>query len=108
MKKKKKKIIITFILMIVLLYGLTGEEIQITYSEDIDHLIENLNQIKFKKDSFVMSEKGYVFRTTIYNNKGKAIKELIINSKDEIRYKGFLYTTENKVIDFDYIVNLFN
>ena len=49
---------------------------------------------------------GYSLRTTIYDNKGKSIKELIINSNDTIKYKGFFYTSVSNSIDYDYIKQL--
>lgn len=91
---------------ITVLDGNTGNKIEITNRTDIDHIINNLNGVTFRKGKSSFGYKGYSFRTTIYDDKGKSIQELIINSNDTIRYKGFFYTAENNSIDYDYIQQL--
>lgn len=86
--------------------GNTGNEIKITNITDIDHIINNLNAITFQKGKTSFGYMGYSFKTKIYDEKRKSIKELIINSNDTIRYKGFFYTTENNSIDYEYIKQL--
>jgi len=66
--------------------GNTGYNVEITDRTDINHIINNLNEVTFQK--------------------GKSIKELIINSNDTIKYKGFFYTSVSNSIDYDYIKQL--
>lgn len=91
---------------ITVLDGNTGYKIEIIDRNDIDHIINNLNEVTFQKGKSSFGYKGYSFRTTINDKKGKSIKELIINSNDTIRYKGFFYTAVNNSIDYDYIKQL--
>lgn len=131
MKIKKGTLIICIVLLIALIYGLTyiphkivsinpkdvskisflngntGESVEITENREIEHIINNLNNITFKKDKLSIGYVGYTFKTTIYNSKGEVIKKLIINSNDYIRYKGFFYIAKVNTIDYDYIENLF-
>jgi hypothetical protein len=88
--------------------GGTGNSIDITNRADIDYIINNLNGVTFQKGKSSFGYMGYSFRTTIYNQKGKAVKELIINASDTIRYKGFFYTAKDRSIDYDYIDSLFD
>ncbi len=88
--------------------GSIGEQITVTESEQIEHIISNLNKITFKKGKLSVGYMGYKFRMTIYDNSGKEYKELIINSSDLIRYRGFFYTDGTSSIDYDYIDNLFD
>jgi hypothetical protein len=86
--------------------GSTGYSIDITDKNKINHIINNLNEITFQKGKSSFGYLGYRFNTSIFDDKGKEIKELIINSKDTIRYKGFFYTSEDQQIDFDFIEEL--
>jgi len=86
--------------------GNTGYDFEITDKDDIDHIINNLNEITFQKGKLAFMYMGFSFNTTIYEKKGKVIKELTINSNDTIRYNGFFYTSTDKPIDYDYIAQL--
>ncbi|MGI2328494.1 hypothetical protein [Planococcus sp. YIM B11945] len=87
--------------------GGKGFEVEIKEKADIAHIIQNLNSVTFQKDKPSLGYMGYSFNMTIYNDKGKAVKELIINSADTIRSKGFFYTAKNQAIDYDYIAGFF-
>lgn len=88
--------------------GGSGYDLEITDRKDIDYIIGNLNEVTFQKGKSSIGYMGYSFRTTIYNQKGKAVQELIINSTDTIRYRGFFYTATNTNIDYEYIKQLFH
>ncbi|MFD2043646.1 hypothetical protein ACFSTA_04565 [Ornithinibacillus salinisoli] len=87
--------------------GNRGEPLTVIDTKQKEHIISNLNNITFKKEKLSIGYLGYKFRVTIYNDKGKVYKELIINNTEKIRYKGFFYTDKSKSIAFDYINNLF-
>lgn len=86
--------------------GNTGNDIEINEETDINHIINNLNEVTFQKGKPSFGYLGFSFRTTIFDNKGKKIKELTINSNDTIRYKGFFYSSVDNSIDYDYIEQL--
>ncbi|OLS40435.1 hypothetical protein [Bacillus sp. MRMR6] len=87
--------------------GNTGYDMEITHQSDIQHMINNLNKVTFQKGKPSVGYMGFSFSTAIYNHKGKVIKELIINSPETIRYKGFFYKDKNHSIDYEYIEYLF-
>lgn len=91
---------------IVVFDGNTGYEVEITEESHINHIINNLNGVTFQKGKSSFGYMGYSFNTTIFDKDGRAIKEIIINSKDMIRYKGFFYSTVDHTIDYDYIDEL--
>jgi hypothetical protein len=86
--------------------GSLGYEIEITDRKRIEHIINNLNDITFQKGKLSLGYMGTHFRVNMINNKGKTIEELIINSEDRIRYKGFFYEAKDNQIDIEYITEL--
>lgn len=88
--------------------GSTGKAITITDTNDIDHIIKNLNNVSVKKDSISFGAMGYSFRTTIHKTNGYVYKEFIINSSNTIRKDPFFYRDSSESIDYDYIQNLIN
>ncbi|WP_077617570.1 hypothetical protein [Bacillus sinesaloumensis] len=94
------------ILKIHIVDGNTGERFDITSEEEIHTITTNLNEVTFKKGKLSAGYMGYRFATTIYDKNGDVLKELIINSSDTIRYKGFFYTATDKTLEYEYIDNL--
>lgn len=92
---------------IMVFNGTTGEEIEILDSTQIHHITQNLSNVTFQKGKPSFGYLGFTFRTMFYNQNGKVIEEFIINSDEQIRYKGFFYTTTKERIDFEYIEHLF-
>lgn len=86
--------------------GNTGKAIIITDTTDIEHIINNLNEISVKKERISFGVMGYSFRTTIYKTNGSVYKEFIINSSNTIRKDPFFYRDISGSIDYDYIQNL--
>ncbi|MFD3157981.1 hypothetical protein ACFIJ5_14085 [Haloimpatiens sp. FM7330] len=91
---------------IKILDGNTGKSTVITERKDIEHIINNLNSITFKKDKCSLFYMGYSFRTTIYRNDGSVYKKFIINSENTLRKYPFFYSDTTRSIDYDYIKNL--
>ncbi|MEH7388554.1 hypothetical protein V7147_24620 [Bacillus sp. JJ1521] len=83
--------------------GNSGFRFDITSEEDINHIIKNLNEVTFKKGKLSAGYLGYRFDSTIYDNEGKQIKALIINSSDMLRYNGFFYTPTDIPLEYDFI-----
>ncbi|WP_449539769.1 hypothetical protein [Ferdinandcohnia sp. Marseille-Q9671] len=130
MKLKLKLTLILIPLMLLLLYSLTyipqtlfemdptevsrieifdgnsGYEITLTSEEEISHIINNLNEVTFKKGKLSAGYLGYRFNTTIYDVEGYPIEELIINSEDTIRYKGFFHYSTEGTLAYQFIDEL--
>ncbi|MEK5443384.1 hypothetical protein [Fredinandcohnia sp. FSL W7-1320] len=127
---KLKTILILITLLIVLLYcftyvphkifdinpdevskihivdGNSGYRTDITSEKDINRIITSLNEVTFKKGKLSAGYMGYRFDTTIYDTNGETMKELIINSSDTIRYKGFFYTSTGTQLEYEFIDEL--
>ncbi|MGV8983790.1 hypothetical protein [Clostridium sp.] len=86
--------------------GNTGKSIIITERENIDHIIGNLNTIKFIKGQLSLGYKGYSFNTIIFKTNGEVYKQFIINSEGSIRKDPFFYMDSTKSIDYNYIRKL--
>ncbi|QST02796.1 hypothetical protein IMZ31_19800 (plasmid) [Pontibacillus sp. ALD_SL1] len=86
--------------------GNTGNESVINDKKHINYIITNLSDVTFQKGKPSFGVVGYSFRTTIFDDEGKGIKELTINSSNTIRYNGFFYKSEDNAIDYDYIKGL--
>ena len=83
--------------------GNTGKEVTITDTNDIEHIITNLNAISLKKYRVSLGYLGYSFKTTIYKTDGSVYRELIINSNSVIRKDPFFFRDITESIDYDYI-----
>lgn len=95
------------VLKIEIFNGNSGQEIVITDRSEIEHIINNINPISFRKDKISIGYMGYSFRTTIYKSNGKIYKTFIINSEDTIRKDPFFYSDSTGSIDYNFIKDLF-
>ena len=97
------------IMEIVIFDGNTGNSVRTFDKEDISYIIENLNNIKLKREKLSSGYVGYSFKITIYGNDGEKIdgwNNFIINSKDTIRKDPFFYKVVEGSIDYQYIKDL--
>ncbi|OCT16689.1 hypothetical protein A8709_08450 [Paenibacillus pectinilyticus] len=92
---------------IIIFNGGTGVELELTNKDDIEHIINNLRGITFQKGKSSFGYMGFSFKTTVYDKKGKPVKQLIINSEDTVRYKGYFYKAKGSLIDYTYIKKKF-
>jgi hypothetical protein len=88
--------------------GNNGNETVINDKNNINYIITNLNDVTFQKGKPSFGVMGYSFRTTIFDDEGKEIKELTINSSNTIRYTGFFYKSADNAIAYDYFKDLVN
>ncbi|WKA57055.1 hypothetical protein QWY16_11105 [Planococcus shenhongbingii] len=79
---------------------------EITKKKDINHLVDNLNKVTLQKGTPSIGYIKFSYRTVFFDDEGKEIKDLTINSRDTIKYKGFFYRSEDHLIDYDYIEEL--
>ena len=80
---------------IVVFNGTTGRRIEISDQDEIRYIVESLNGVVFQKNKWSVGYMGFGLRATFRDAKGKRIDELIINSDDYLRYKGFFYDAVN-------------
>ncbi len=97
------------VLEIVVFNGNTGNTTHITDKEQIQHIIENLNDVELKRSKPSVGYSGFSFKTTIYlldGNEADDWNNFIINSDDTIRKDPFFYTVNKGKIDYDYIKSI--
>ena len=97
------------VLEIVVFNGNTGNTTHIVDKEQIQHIIENLNDVELKRNKPSVGYSGYSFKTTIYlidGNEADGWNNFIINSDDTIRKDPFFYTVNKGKIDYDYIKSI--
>ena len=86
--------------------GNTGTAITITEISEIEHIINNLNNVTLTKEKISLGYMGYSFKTTIYKSNGKAYRKFIIHSNNTIRMDPFFYKDNLSSIDYAYINEL--
>lgn len=97
------------VLEIAVFNGNTGNTTHITDKEQIQHVIENLNDVELKRGKPSVGYSGYSFKMTIYlldGNEADDWNNFIINSDDTIRKDPFFYTVIEGKIDYDYIKSI--
>ena len=85
------------VIEIVVFNGNTGNATHITDETQIEHIIENLNEIKLKRSKPSVGYSGYSFKMTIYLSDGNEADDwnnFIINSDDTIRVADGLFCRE--------------
>lgn len=97
------------VMEIVVFNGNTGNATHITDKKQIEHIIENLNDIELKRSKPSVGYFGYSFKMTIYlsdGNEADGWNNFIINSDDTIRKDPFFYKVVSEKIDYDYIADI--
>ena len=85
--------------------GNTGNSFEISDTEEIHYIVENIQGIQMEKDKISIGYSGYSFRMKFYNEKGKEIESFIMNSDDTIRKDPFFYRCDGNLC-FDYLKEL--
>lgn len=94
------------VMEIVVFNGNSGNATHITYKEQIQHIVENLNGVEVKRSKPSLGYMGYSFKVTIYLSDGNEAGDwnnFIINSDDTIRKDPFFYSVTKGNIDYSYI-----
>lgn len=97
------------VMEIVIFDGNTGNAAHIEDQEQIQHIIDNLNDIEVKRSKPSVGYTGYRFKTTIYlsdGNEADGWNNFIINSDDTIRKDPFFYSVVEGKIDYSYIESI--
>ena len=85
--------------------GNTGKGFVIESSEEIRQIVENIQQIKMKRDSISVGYSGYSFRVQFMDQNGKVIDSFIINSSNSIRDDSFFCRCDGG-LRYDYMKDL--
>lgn len=97
------------VMEIVVFNGNSGNATHIEDKEQIQHIIDNLNDIKVKRSKPSVGYMGYSFKMTIYlsnGNEADGWNNFIINSDDTIRKDPFFYSVIKGKIDYNYIEDI--
>ena len=97
------------VMEIVIFNGNTGNTTHIEDKEQIQHMIDNLNDVEVKRSKLSAGYSGYSFKVTIYLSDGNEADDwnnFIINSDDTIRKDPFFYSVTEGKIDYNYIENI--
>lgn len=97
------------VIEIVVFNGSSGKATHITDKEQIQHIVDNLNEVEIKRSKPSVGYAGYGFKLTIYLSDGNEADDwnnFIINSEDTIRKDPFFYTVTKGKIDYNYIDNI--
>lgn len=86
----------------------TGNETEIKSRNDIDYIINNLNEVTFRKGMPSFGYMGYSFKTTIYDQNERPMRKLKIQCEDMIVYNWHFYKSVDQEIDYEYLENLVN
>ena len=91
--------------------GNTGQTTHITDTEQIDHIVDNLNDVVIKRGKTSVGYMGHSFKITIYmsdGNEADGWNNYMINSADTIRKDPFFYHVVEGNVDYDYIKRIVN
>ncbi len=97
------------VIEIIVFNGNSGKTTHITEKDKIQHIIENLNDVKVKRSKPSVGYCGYSFKVTIYLSDGNEADDwnnFIINSDDTIRKDPFFYYVTEGNIDYNYIESI--
>jgi len=97
------------VMEIVVFNGNSGNTTHIKDKEQIQHIIDNLNDVEVKRSKLSVGYSGYSFKVTIYLSDGNEADDwnnFIINSNDTIRKDPFFYFVTKGKIDYSYIENI--
>lgn len=97
------------VMEIVVFNGNSGETTHITDEQQIQHIIQNLNDVEVKRSKPSVGYMGYSFKMTIYlsdGNEADGWNNFIINSENTIRKDPFFYSVVSGEIDYDYIESI--
>lgn len=90
---------------ITIIHGTTGEKITITNTEDIKHLVDNLNSISINKLELNLL-KGFNYYLNFYDSKGKVIEGFAFSDK-RVSNEDFSFFVVKGELDTEYIEYLY-
>lgn len=97
------------VMEILVFNGNSGNTTHITDKEQIQHIVENLNDVEVKRSKPSLGYVGYSFKVTIYlfdGNEADDWNNFMINSEDTVRKDPFFYSVTKGNIDYSYIESI--
>ena len=97
------------VMELVVFNGSSGNVTHITDKEQIQHIIDDLNDVEIKRTRSSMGYSGYGYKLSVYLSDGNEAGDwnnFIINSEDTIRKDPFFYSVIKGNIDYNYIKNI--
>ena len=94
------------VMEIAIFNGNSGNAAHIKDENQIQHIIDNLNDVEVKRSKPSVRYSGYGFKVTIYLSDGNEADDwnnFIINSDNTIRKDPFFYSVTKGSIDYNYI-----
>ena len=91
--------------------GLTGEEVNIADNEFIKDITENINSLRFEKNSSTDGKVGYAYMLTWYDADGAEIADITITDENgyQISHDGYYYKVGADLnIDIELIDEMLN
>lgn len=85
--------------------GNTGKGFDISDTDEIRYIVENIQGCKMERDKVSIGYEGYRFRMCFRDEAGKEIECFIINSDNTIRKDPFFYRCDGGLC-FDYLKEL--
>ena len=85
--------------------GNTGKGFDISDTEEIRYIVENIQGNKMERDKVSIGYSGYRFRMCFRDEAGKEIESFTINSDNTIRKDPFFYRCDGGLC-FDYLKEL--
>ena len=89
--------------------GTQGKGTEITSTDHITHIIDNLSYIEIKPRKPSLGYMGYRFRVEVFtktSNSSSATETFIINSETDVRIDPFFYDVVSGEIDFQFLQQL--
>lgn len=94
---------------IVVFNGNTGQTTHIDEKEQVQHIIENLNDVQVKRTKPSVGASGFGFDITIYSddsNETVRWDHFFVNAEDVVRKDPFFYTVTKGTINYSYIQSI--
>ena len=73
--------------------GTDGAVAEITNTEDIKHITENINALNFSKGKSSKDHTGWSYSLKWYDPENNLMEEIVVMSEQQIDYKGYFYSS---------------
>ena len=73
--------------------GTDGTVIEITNTEDIKHITDNINALTFSKGKSSNNYSGWSYSLKWYDLENNLMEEIVVMSEQQIDYKGYFYSS---------------
>ena len=73
--------------------GTDGTVTEITNTEDIKHITDNINALTFSRGESSKDDSGWSYSLKWYNLENNLMEEIVVMSEQQIDYKGYFYSS---------------